>query len=95
MNQVVGVEVVRVICRKTEDSRDPARSGGGLAGSRAVDIGRQSAVVVVGIHQKGEGKLSRVVETRNSLAFLFCAVQGGQEHGSQNRNNGDDNKQLD
>jgi hypothetical protein len=53
------------------------------------------AVILVGIHDPRHGQLLEIAEAGGALSLLAGPVQGGEENGHQDGDNGDDNQQLD
>jgi hypothetical protein len=55
---------------------------------------REFVVVIAGIHGGGEGDLSDVVQALGRVGFSFGASERGQEHGSENADDANDNQQF-
>src|SRR5689334_22742578 len=56
---------------------------------------RQSVGVVRGVEEEGESDLAGVVFAVDGFSAVLCAAQSGQEHGSENGNDGDHHEELD
>ena len=72
------------------------RHGAGRAAQLApVRIDRIGIQIIVGIHMEADGLLVHVAVALDRHRFALRAGQGGQKHGGQNRDNGNDHQQLD
>ena len=71
----------------------PAQAGSGRAG--VVAVRRGGVGIVLKIEHLAQGQLLDVAQTARLSRFVPRFGQGGQEHGRQNRDDGDDDKQLD
>jgi len=67
---------------------------GGVAGKIFGIQRRQVVVVFTDIRHHGQADLLVVAHAIESYGFVFCGAQGRQDHGGENRNDGDDDEQF-
>lgn len=63
-----------------------------------VGVEPEAAGVVAGVcsvHSVGDANLAEVIEAGGLFGFVFCLGEGGQEHGCEDGNDGDDDEQFD
>src|SRR6266513_6389795 len=103
---VAGVEIPQVhrklrISRLTEfwrtlPKKQVASPGLGILNPVRIEFGRRKPVlVVIRVHEECQAHLPEVVQAACLLAILLRARQRGQEHTSQNGDDGDHHQQFD
>ena len=63
-----------------------------VRGFGTVPVAQVASLVVIGVVVQGIPETFEVVQTGGSLRSAFCLLQGGQQHGGENGNDGDHNK---
>jgi len=60
----------------------------------AIVSGRQIALIITDVHGGASAELLHVINAADGAGFVARFSEGGEEHGGQNRDDGDDNQQL-
>src|SRR6185369_12070150 len=71
---------------------NPATDPSAVVGLPVGTVEHHFFVIIAGIHLPGQLQLFEVVETGDPLRFHFCLGQGGQQHGGEDGDDGDDDE---
>jgi hypothetical protein len=77
--------------RNCDLTRNPVVAGNGIP---IVWVGGEKIPIIQAIHMESNCKLLGVIHAADRLGFLPCFGQCWQQHGSEDRYDGDDNQQL-